>query len=126
MPDAPCPRCGAGTENLEHAFCNCPVVQEVWSLVDLQWVLSNLTLDWFTCLTWGFNMCLKAQHRVFCCTLWVIWIERNKRVHEHTNKSSTNIAYFILIYIEDLDSLQEKKEYQISKSSMGDSSEGSC
>lgn len=93
--NAMCPRCEDGAETLEHAFCCCPVAAEVWILIGLQWVISMNNLESFEWLTWVFNQGSMAQCRLFCCTLWSFWSDRNKRVHEPTIKTSRDISSLI-------------------------------
>ncbi|KAG8501205.1 hypothetical protein CXB51_003327 [Gossypium anomalum] len=44
--------------------------------------------------------------RLFCCTLWAIWGDRNARIHDKTNKSSQEIACFVHSYLKEVDGLE--------------------
>ncbi|MBA0743468.1 hypothetical protein Gogos_006140 [Gossypium gossypioides] len=44
---------------------------------------------------------------MICVSLWVLWTERNKYVHEKIKKSSKDIVSFIQKYITELDRLEE-------------------
>ncbi|MBA0659486.1 hypothetical protein Goklo_011623 [Gossypium klotzschianum] len=59
-------------------------------------------------LTWVFEQNTPTRCRIFCCALWAIWGERNKRVHEKTNRSRKEIACFIKRYIFELNGMEEK------------------
>ncbi|XP_040954481.1 uncharacterized protein [Gossypium hirsutum] len=48
------------------------------------------------------------MRRVFCCALWAIWGERNKRVHEKVSRSGKEIAGFVQRYISELKGIKEK------------------
>ncbi|MBA0590613.1 hypothetical protein Gorai_019311, partial [Gossypium raimondii] len=103
-----CPRCRDGVETLAHGFRSYSVASEVWGLVGLSVVLSNVNQGWIEWLTWVFNICSTSQFRIFCCTVWALWTARNKRVHEHMIQSCREISNFIHRYICELDGIEEK------------------
>ncbi|MFQ6648037.1 hypothetical protein Gotur_021851 [Gossypium turneri] len=49
-----------------------------------------------------------GNEEIFCCALWAIWRERNKRVHVKANRSWKEIANFIKRYISELNGIEEK------------------
>ncbi|MBA0585732.1 hypothetical protein Gorai_016499, partial [Gossypium raimondii] len=102
-----CPRRGDGVESLAHVFWGCRVASEVWGLVGLSVVLSNVDQGWFEWLTWVFNISSTSQCRIFCCTLWDLWTTRNKRIHEHIIQSGKEISNFIHRYICEIDGIEE-------------------
>ncbi|KAH1097216.1 hypothetical protein J1N35_014137 [Gossypium stocksii] len=102
-----CPRCGDGVESLAHVFWSCPAASEVWGLVGLSVVLSNIDKGWFEWLTWVFNISSTSQCWIFCCTLWALWTARNKRIHEHIIQSGREISNFIHRYICEIDGIEE-------------------
>ncbi|KAA3467328.1 reverse transcriptase [Gossypium australe] len=46
--------------------------------------------------------------RAFCCALWAIWGDRNKRVHKKFSRSGKETANFINSYILELNGVEEK------------------
>lgn len=44
--DFACPKCSTASEELLHVFLNCSVAQEVWTKLDLQWVLNDGNRDY--------------------------------------------------------------------------------
>lgn len=46
------------------------------------------------------------QKRVVSCTLWAMWFDRNKRVHEAISRTNIELANFIFQYLQELDGLE--------------------
>lgn len=61
----------------------------------------------FHWLTWVFSVGSDAQCHLFCCCLWVLRTERNKRVNEHIVKSGKDIARFIFHYVKEFEGTKE-------------------
>lgn len=97
-----CPRYGEGAETVNHVFKSCPFAKEVWGLVGFPRILLNSIQDMFEWLTWVFNNCSVLQRITFCCGLWILWIARNKFMHEHSAKSVVDISRFIQGYIKEI------------------------
>ncbi|KAA3454905.1 reverse transcriptase [Gossypium australe] len=48
--------------------------------------------------------------RIFCVALWLIWGDRNSRIHEKINRSGKEMATFIRSYIKELDGVKGEKQ----------------
>lgn len=111
--NAMCLICGNGTEDPFHIFCFCPVLREVWELVGLEWISQCQNKEWERWLIWVFNTLSLPQICIFCCSVWTLWNERNKRLHERTFKSAKEMVTFILYYIKEIDKSEECKHTSI-------------
>ncbi|KAH1114603.1 hypothetical protein J1N35_007981 [Gossypium stocksii] len=65
---------------------------EVWSKFILLHILNNLDLAFDQWLTRAFRVSSTPQQCLLCCALWVIWCDRNTRVHERKIVSEKAIA----------------------------------
>lgn len=64
--------CGLGVETSVHVSRECPVSIELWTYLNLAWVLSKPNLGNWEWLTWVFEDGSNKQCRLFCYALWVI------------------------------------------------------
>ncbi|MBA0755496.1 hypothetical protein Gogos_020604 [Gossypium gossypioides] len=60
-------------------------------------------------LVWVFEQSNFAQCRIFCCTLWAIWGDRNARVHKKVSKSGKEIVSFVHSYILELNKIETRR-----------------
>ncbi|KAA3482264.1 reverse transcriptase [Gossypium australe] len=95
-----CPQCGKGAETNNYVFRKCPVTKTVWKELSFTEILK-----W---LTWVFEQCNPFRREVFCCTIWAIWGDRNKQVHEKISRFGKETTNFIQIYISELQGIKEK------------------
>ncbi|MBA0760323.1 hypothetical protein Gotri_023074 [Gossypium trilobum] len=49
------------------------------------------------------------QCRIFCCSLWAIWIDRNKGLHEGKRSMGYGIEAWVIRYIKEMDECEIKK-----------------
>ncbi|MFQ6668329.1 hypothetical protein Gotur_034012 [Gossypium turneri] len=56
-----------------------------------------------------------CQGRLFCCTLWAIWRDRNGRIHEEKVSNGKEIANFISNYITELTGFEKRKSVIITE-----------
>ncbi|KAK5835699.1 hypothetical protein PVK06_011397 [Gossypium arboreum] len=104
-----CPRCRTGTENLRHAFVGCPESEELWKELNLSWIRQsefNECIEW---LTWIFSNCTIAQRRSVICGIWVLWMDRNKNLHEGMAHSGKENARYVRYYLGELDGINERQ-----------------
>ncbi|KAK5842443.1 uncharacterized protein LOC108471944 [Gossypium arboreum] len=107
--DTICPRCGASAETMDHLFRECPVTVEAWTALSLQHIVRIKNMDFVQWLTWVFNQLTPCQCCLFCCTLWAIWGDRNKRIHEKTVSTGKDIAKLINSFINELNVFKKRK-----------------
>ncbi|MBA0550910.1 hypothetical protein Golob_021819, partial [Gossypium lobatum] len=103
-----CSGCGSAAETTNHIFRECPVAMKVWEELSFSELFQVPYMEFFQWLTWVFEQNTPTSRRVFCCALWAIWGERNKRVHERINRSGKEIAGFIRRYISELNGIEER------------------
>ncbi|MBA0816108.1 hypothetical protein Gohar_000805, partial [Gossypium harknessii] len=103
-----CSGCGRAAETTNHIFRECPVATKVWEELSFSEILHEPYMDFLEWLTWVFEQNNPNNRRVFCCALWAIWGERNKRVHEKVSRSGKEIAGFVKRYISELKGIEEK------------------
>ncbi|KAA3465420.1 Zinc finger, CCHC-type [Gossypium australe] len=84
---------------MNHLFRECPISLKIWEKLYFSDYLKASDVDFREWLTWVFEQATSSQCRLFCCTLWAIWGERNKCIHERANKSGEEITEFIKNYI---------------------------
>ncbi|KAH1082866.1 hypothetical protein J1N35_022627 [Gossypium stocksii] len=68
----------------------------------------NQPMEFLQWLTWASDQFTTNQNRLFCCGLWAIWGERNKRVYEQQQRTGQEIAIFIKTYMAELNGLEKK------------------
>ncbi|PPD69772.1 hypothetical protein GOBAR_DD33348 [Gossypium barbadense] len=88
--------------------------KDVWRVLSLQNIMMNQSEDFVQWLTWVIEQLNPCQGRFFCCALWAIWGDRNKRVHEGKVSNGKEIANFINSYIIEITGF-EKKDPRIIK-----------
>ncbi|KAA3455040.1 reverse transcriptase [Gossypium australe] len=101
-----CPRCGDREEDINHIFRVCPVSKSVWEdLSDPSYAMfsNEEFLDWLTRLL---VFLPSEKRRIFCGTLWVIWGDRNSRIHKQQSRSSQEMVSFVYGYLKELDGLK--------------------
>lgn len=97
--------CHSALETLDHVCWSNLLSKEVWGLVDLQELLNIPTpsiIEWFTS---NFQHYFTTQRRTVCCTLWILWFDRKKRVHKSVSKSGRELIDFIFHYLKEIDDL---------------------
>ncbi|PPD75484.1 hypothetical protein GOBAR_DD27593 [Gossypium barbadense] len=108
-----CPRCEARAETLDHLFRECPVTIDVWIALSFQGFLLDQSMDFVQWITWVFEQLNPCQSRLFCCALWAIWRDRNKRIHEGKVSNGKETANFINNYINELTHFERRKSTKI-------------
>ncbi|PPR82887.1 hypothetical protein GOBAR_AA37829 [Gossypium barbadense] len=106
--NALCSGCGRAAETTNHLFRECPVSISVWKELSFLELLHVSQMEFQQWLTWVFEQNTSSRCRIFCCALWAIWEERNKRVHKKANRTGKEIASFINNYISELKGIEEK------------------
>ncbi|PPD89403.1 hypothetical protein GOBAR_DD13654 [Gossypium barbadense] len=94
---------------MDHLFRECPVTVEVWTTLSLQNIIMNQSMDFVQWLTLVFEQLTPCQGRLFCCALWDIWGDRNRRIHEEKVSNGKEITNFISNYITELIGFEKRK-----------------
>ncbi|MBA0845285.1 hypothetical protein Goarm_000072 [Gossypium armourianum] len=72
------------------------------------WSLNLPTKIKVTWITWVVEKLSLYQGQIFCCALWAIWGDRNKKIHEGKVSNGTEVANFINSYINEINSLGKR------------------
>ncbi|KAH1046761.1 hypothetical protein J1N35_037545 [Gossypium stocksii] len=74
----------------------------------MSWVWSDrvLQMGFMEWITWFFEHNSNSSCKVFMSTMWTIWSECNKWVHEGKKRAGLDIANFICQFIRKLEELQ--------------------
>ncbi|KAA3455658.1 Ribonuclease H-like superfamily protein [Gossypium australe] len=107
--DDKCPRCKACSENLWHKFVGCPAATELWKRLDFEWINQGEPSEWFDWVTWIFSKCGETQRRVFVCGMWVLWLDRNRNLHEGKSYTGEDAANHVKYYIGEIDGLNGRQ-----------------
>jgi hypothetical protein len=87
------------SESVDHLFFGCPIIRDFWFKV-LTYHNNQISLNTTTILDfWTASLLLpKFQFwgTLLAACLWVIWLERNKRIFSSSNSSVANIHFHIL------------------------------
>ncbi|MBA0771026.1 hypothetical protein Gotri_019559 [Gossypium trilobum] len=70
--------------------------------------MMNQCEDFVQWITWVLEKLNLYQSRLFCCALWAIWGDRNKRIHEGKVSNGKEVANFINSYISKITSLGKR------------------
>jgi zinc-binding in reverse transcriptase len=101
MGDTSCLYC-TNSETVDHLFFNCPFIAPFWSLILTHHPqgylldVSSLLSFWNSCLTlssftyWG---------TLLAASLWVLWLDRNKRVFSTSAHSRAASIYFLILQL---------------------------
>ncbi|KAG8483101.1 hypothetical protein CXB51_022017 [Gossypium anomalum] len=91
---------------MDHLFRDCPVSKAVWGSLSAVNFLQEKNLEFEQWLTRILVDQRTSLCRLFCCTLWAIWGDRNARIHDKTNRSGQEIACFVHSYLKEVDGLE--------------------
>ncbi|PPD84526.1 hypothetical protein GOBAR_DD18535 [Gossypium barbadense] len=93
---------------MNHLFRDCPTTNEVWRALSFQNIIMNQCEDFVQWITWVLEKLNLYHSRLFCCALWAIWGDRNKRVHEGKVSTGKEVANFINSYMGEITSLERR------------------
>lgn len=94
-----CSFCGYKYETIEHIFIQCWWIKEMWRALHLQQspsLLENNFTDW---LWWLISTTNSGEVEVAMVTLWVVWKNRNLRVHEKRGWSIEECLWKVQNYV---------------------------
>ncbi|MBA0746631.1 hypothetical protein Gogos_009133 [Gossypium gossypioides] len=104
-----CPRCCSGVEESLHVFRECPMTTKVWQLLNLSWVMNNMSQNIWEWLTWVFKRSNNGQCLLFCYALWLIWFSRNQLIHERKNTTKRALVLNIQRHMAEYEGLKVLK-----------------
>lgn len=58
---------------------------------------------------WIFSKCTVAQCKILVCGLWVLWMDRNKNIHEGRSYIGKDAASFVRQHLGEIDGINESK-----------------
>lgn len=92
-----CYLCKSEEESLNHLFFNCCFTSTIWrSILGKVNLYANET-SWEAWLTWISKTCkgkepkAKIGRLAFCATIYILWRERNNRIHDGIEATSNSI-----------------------------------
>ncbi|XP_057250768.1 uncharacterized protein LOC130591460 [Beta vulgaris subsp. vulgaris] len=99
--EAGCPCCDREDETQSHLFYRCPMSIKLWEELDSNILLPGMEDEGMcdTLVRWSqmdTNVVQKG-----CYILWNVWVERNRRVFEHTSHPVTIVGQRIMRQVED-------------------------
>ena len=89
-------------ESISHIFFNCRFVKQVWNPICAWTGLGRAMTTIHSAIKWTFKLARGKtwQHArarlALACTVFCIWKERNKRIHENSSTSAASIITKIL------------------------------
>ncbi|MFQ6653894.1 hypothetical protein Gotur_025083 [Gossypium turneri] len=73
------------------------------------------SMDFVQWITWVFEQLNLCQSHLFCCALWAIWGDRNRRIQEGKVSNGKETANFINNYINELTHFEIRKSAKITE-----------
>ncbi|MBA0611015.1 hypothetical protein Godav_011736, partial [Gossypium davidsonii] len=100
-----CPRRQLAVEDLNHVFCFCAYVKDVWAILQYVSPTNSDQMDFHQWLSWMFDTYIMIKRSEIAITIWALWYTRNKLVHEGTNQGVGELIVFIRSYCTELATL---------------------
>ncbi|KAA3475598.1 reverse transcriptase [Gossypium australe] len=104
-----CPRCGSGEEDIGHVFRFCPATKEIWQLLELGRINNPNIQSFWDWITWVVDRSSHKPTRLFCSTIWLLWVARNRLVHEKKTESVEALSAGVKRYMAEIDGIQAEK-----------------
>ncbi|MBA0739505.1 hypothetical protein Gogos_012770 [Gossypium gossypioides] len=102
------PKSVRGVANLEHGFRDRHFVAVVWDLLNIKWNGEEGRKNFQDWLFGLFYNSSEYTCRQIACTIWILWPERNKWVHDRVFASSLHIVSMISSYVAKLNEIVKK------------------
>ncbi|KAA3469669.1 reverse transcriptase [Gossypium australe] len=83
----------------------CSTAKETWEKLNVTWPITEANTDFKDWIKNIFESNSLAKCRMISCALWAIWTSRNRFIHEGEIKSGSQIAYYVINYLKELDGL---------------------
>ncbi|KAL4338196.1 hypothetical protein AHAS_Ahas12G0186000 [Arachis hypogaea] len=95
--DVTCVLCNNGVDDVHHLFLGCIFTWQVWSAwtsaFGQRWSYPGSMKEHFLSWTEEPRRMEERNHRLrcFCAIVWNLWLERNRRIFQHTSKEVEEI-----------------------------------
>ena len=96
-PTVRCLLCNAQLENHHHLFFECPISSQIWRSVQNKGVFNVPAQNWFNMIEWistewrNDNLTHQSWKLSLAVTVYIIWQERNSRLHGKPANGITHI-----------------------------------
>ena len=86
-----CCMCHCNEETVNHLLLHCPVAHSLWvymfQIFRIQWVMPGSMESLVYCWSFGWENLIHIWNMVPSWLMWIVWMERNRRSFEDTEKS---------------------------------------
>lgn len=103
--DSSCPSCGSHLETQDHLLFHCSLAQDVWRRV-LNWLcIPNVFPTLKNLIRWTLKHARRRSTRTkfikvtFACTIYCLWISRNKKIFEDQVSIAQDVAHRIVTHV---------------------------
>ena len=91
--------CKADGETIDHLFLQCEIARSLWYAIfnwfGLSWVMPSKVVGFFACWwSGGRSQSSVVWKMVPLCIVWCLWLERNERCFEDSERSLEELTTF--------------------------------
>ncbi|KAK8478567.1 hypothetical protein V6N13_054235 [Hibiscus sabdariffa] len=100
-----CPFCQSAGETVEHLMRDCGFVQQLMSKLNLPATSIQVAGPWKNWVASYFAILSDRCKRILVVLYWLVWLSRNKLIHEGIKPAIEKSASFIVAFIHEQDNL---------------------